>query len=105
MPEPIIKVSVDTDLAPSARDKIRYVSGYVIGKLKYNLSKKIRRVLFALGMEFQFSKLQNQMKLVNSLCTLANQKTHSVLKKLKGRKIRERGSQILQIKLLNCLRN
>jgi hypothetical protein len=67
--EPVLKVSVDSDLAPSARGKIRYVSGYVIGKLKYNLSRKIKRVVFALRMEFQFSKLQNQLKLVNFLCT------------------------------------
>lgn len=41
----------------------------MIAKIKHNLSIKIRNSLFAEGLELYLTKLQNQMNILNSLCT------------------------------------
>ena len=44
------KVIKSDNLLSSAKGKIRYISGYVIAKIKHNLSIKIRNSLFAEGL-------------------------------------------------------
>jgi hypothetical protein len=41
---------------------------FVIAKLKHNLSKKIRNLLFAKGKENDLMRYRNQMEILNSLC-------------------------------------
>lgn len=48
--------------------KLRYISGYVIGKEKYHISKKIRRILLVPGTETRLCTLQTQLSLLTSLC-------------------------------------
>ncbi|KAK6169024.1 hypothetical protein SNE40_020154 [Patella caerulea] len=67
--EPLRNISVDDVLCSSDRGKIRYVSGYVIAKIKHNLSRKIRNALFVSGKEDNLSTFQNQMDILNSLCS------------------------------------
>lgn len=68
-PEPLRKPSVDKELDAAGKGKIRYISGYVIAKLKYNLSKKIRNSLFVKSKESELLNYQKQMDLLNSLCS------------------------------------
>lgn len=62
-PESIKNISTSDDLSAPGRGKVRYISGYVLAKLKYNLSVKIRNSLFAEGAESKVSKLQVQMNI------------------------------------------
>ena len=50
-PDILKKISTEQDLIASARGKIRYISGYVVAKLKYKNSKLLRNSLFAPGKE------------------------------------------------------
>ena len=68
-PESIKNISTSDDLLAPGKGKIRYISGYVLAKLKYNRSVKIRISLFAEGAESKVSKLQVQMNILASLCT------------------------------------
>lgn len=64
-----MSMSMSADELPApARGKIRYISGYVLAKLKHNLSMKIRNSLFAEGDNTKVLKLQSQMNILNSLC-------------------------------------
>lgn len=67
-PAPLTKPSAELDIDSVGRGKIRYVSGYVVAKLKYNLSKKIRNSLFVKGKEMFLDLNQNKMEILNSLC-------------------------------------
>ncbi|CAG2224499.1 unnamed protein product [Mytilus edulis] len=67
-PEPLPKPSLTQELDPAGKGKIRYISGYVIAKLKHNLSQKIRNSLFAKGKEKELKDLQNKMNILNSMC-------------------------------------
>ncbi|KAJ8321535.1 hypothetical protein KUTeg_000911 [Tegillarca granosa] len=64
--------SLNCDLDPAGKGKIRYVSGYVVAKLKYNLSKKIRNSLFVKGKETDIKIYKCQMEIFNSLCCSYN---------------------------------
>lgn len=66
-PEHLLKPSIHQDLDSAAKGKIRYVSGFVIAKLKHNVSKKIRNLLFAKWKENDLMCYQNQMEILNSL--------------------------------------
>jgi hypothetical protein len=63
-PEPLPE---NIDSAGNA--KLRYVSGYVLAKLKYNLSKKIRNCLYVKGKEVDLSNYQCEMNILISLCS------------------------------------
>ena len=68
-PESIKSISVPAeDLPAPARGKIRYISGYVLAKLKHNLSVKTRNSLFAERDSTKVLELQSQMNILNSLC-------------------------------------
>lgn len=68
-PESFKSTSMSADELPApARGKIRYISGYVLAKLKHNLSMKIRNSLFTEGDNTKVLKLQSQMNILNSLC-------------------------------------
>lgn len=54
----------------AGKGKIRYVSGYVIAKLKHSLSGKIKNSLYVKGKQQQLKYHQNQMDILNSLCAL-----------------------------------
>ena len=54
-----VKVIKSDNLLSSAKGQIRYISGYVVAKIKHNLSIKIRNSLFAEGLELYLTKLQN----------------------------------------------
>jgi hypothetical protein len=66
-PEPFQKLPENIDSAGNA--KLRYVSGYVLAKLKYNLSKKIRNCLYVKGKEVDLSNYQCEMNILISLCS------------------------------------
>ncbi|CAC5392775.1 PIF1 [Mytilus coruscus] len=68
-PESIKNIPTSDELSSLARGKIRYITGYVLAKLKHNLSIKIRNSLFAVGSESKISKLQDQMNILSSLCS------------------------------------
>ncbi|VDI26920.1 Hypothetical predicted protein [Mytilus galloprovincialis] len=68
-PESIKNIPTSDELSSPARGKIRYISGYVLAKLKHNLSIKIRNSLFAVGSESKIAKLQDQMNILSSLCS------------------------------------
>jgi len=93
-PEPFQKLPENIDLAGNA--KLRYVSGYVLAKLKYNLSKKIRNCLYVKGKEVDLSNYQCQMNILISLCSsydelIASTKNPDTLSEVK-RKQNERVS-------------
>lgn len=46
-----IKHIMSVNLSACARGKVRYIGGYVVAKLKYGTSLKIRSSLFATGKE------------------------------------------------------
>lgn len=67
-PESFKSTSMSAEELPApAKGKIRYISGYVLAKLKHNLSMKIRNSLFAEGDNTKVLKLQSQMNILNSL--------------------------------------
>ena len=93
-PEPFQKLPENIDSAGNA--KLRYVSGYVLAKLKYNLSKKIRNCLYAKGKEVDLSNYQCEMNILISLCSsydelIASTKNPDTLSEVK-RKQNERES-------------
>ena len=65
-PQPF-SVPCGAQLNPSALAKIRYVGGYVVAKIKYNISKRLKDVLFAKGKEKIVQHLKYKMHCVNSL--------------------------------------
>jgi hypothetical protein len=67
-PEPFQKLLENIDSAGNA--KLRYVSGYVLAKLKYNLSKMIRNCLYVKGKEVDLNNYQWEMNILISLCSL-----------------------------------
>lgn len=93
-PEPFQKLPENIDSAGNA--KLRYVSGYVLAKLKYNLSKKIRNCLYVKGKEVDLSNYQCEMNILISLCSsydelIASTKNPDTLSEVK-RKQNERES-------------
>lgn len=68
LPAPLQKISTSQSLSGPARGKVRYISGYVVAKLKHTISTKLRNCLFVKKMESQIEQLQEQMILLNSLC-------------------------------------
>ena len=66
-PELFQKLPENIDSAGNA--KLRYVSGYVLAKLKYNLSKKFRNCLYVKGKEVDLSNYQCEMNILISLCS------------------------------------
>ena len=68
LPVPLQKISTSQSLSGPARGKVRYISGYVVAKLKHTISTKLRNCLFVKKMESQIEQLQEQMILLNSLC-------------------------------------
>jgi hypothetical protein len=66
-PEPFQKLPENIDSAGNA--KLRYVSSYVLAKLKYNLSKKIRNCLYVKGKEVDLNNYQCEMNILISLCS------------------------------------
>ena len=68
-PESIKSTSVPAeDLPALARGKIRYISGYVLAKLKHNFSVKTVNSLFADRESTKVFELQSQMNILNSWC-------------------------------------
>ena len=93
-PEPFQKLPENIDSAGNA--KLRYVGGYVLAKLKYNLSKKIRNCLYVKGKEVDLSNYQCEMNILISLCSsydelIASTKNPDTLSEVK-RKQNERES-------------
>ena len=68
-PEPLKKLEPDQDMDLAGKGKLRYISGYVLAKLKNNLSKKIRNTLFEKNKESDLERYQSQMEIINSLCS------------------------------------
>ncbi|CAC5396937.1 PIF1 [Mytilus coruscus] len=66
-PEPLKKLTVDQEMDFSGKGKLRYISGYVLAKLKYTLSKKIRNSLYVKGKETDLARYQFEMDIFNSL--------------------------------------
>lgn len=52
-PKPLTKPATDKRLDTAGKGKIRYVSGYVIAKLKHCLSGKIKNFLYVKGKQQQ----------------------------------------------------
>ncbi|CAC5370345.1 unnamed protein product [Mytilus coruscus] len=63
------KISTEQELNASARGKIRYVSGYVVAKLKYKNSKLLRNTIFAPGKEDTIKRTKLISELLDSLRT------------------------------------
>ena len=59
---------IPKELCGPAIGKVRYVSGYIVAKLKHTLSTKIRNSLFVQNKESQVTKMQAQLILLNSMC-------------------------------------
>ena len=64
----LLTVPTDAQLSAGGRGKVRYIAGYVIAKLRYRISKRVRNLLFAKGKEDILKKMQGQMQMLSSLC-------------------------------------
>ena len=68
IPSVLEKISLDHELPGSARGKIRYISGYVVAKLKYRNSKLLRNSIFAPGKESVVQNTKKTGELLDFLC-------------------------------------
>lgn len=66
--ETVKHVLLSEALSASGRGKIRYIGGYVVAKLKYKMSVKVRNSLFVRNKESELEKLQSQLDILNGLC-------------------------------------
>ena len=64
----LLTVPTNAQLSEGGRGKVRYIAGYVIDKLWYRISKRIRNTLFAKGKGDILKKMQGQMQMFSSLC-------------------------------------
>lgn len=63
---PILK-KISDDMSPEGRGKVRYIAGYVIAKLRFRISRKIKNALYVKGKECLLKKLTMKMEILNSM--------------------------------------
>jgi ATP-dependent DNA helicase PIF1 len=69
IPDMLPKIAADSVLSGPGRGKIRYISGYVVAKIKYRNSKLLRNNLFKPGKEQVINSAQLNINLLDRLCT------------------------------------